>query len=214
VVPLPSKASTVSPKLLPSWAIYSFGYLSVIAPLWSLREANHLLWPWGRNGHRASDPLPVGERRRDRERPAPIRRRNNTARAAQFHLPFHPIIWKLFINNSFLSHTRAPGEEAERWGRHERISAAGEEAEAGRRGGCPSVDVCWILTRSRALTCTRIHIHTSSIVTGQGGIEKTVSPFSPPQQFTLLNRDSCFICHRPHTHTHTRTHTTTYAHNH
>lgn len=33
VVPLHSKGSTVSPKLLPSWAIYSFGYLSVIAPL-------------------------------------------------------------------------------------------------------------------------------------------------------------------------------------
>lgn len=120
VVPLPSKASTVSPKLLPSWAIFSFGYLSVIAPLWSLREANHLLWPRGSNGHRASDPLLVRERRRDRERPAPIRRRNNTARAAQFHLPFHPILWKLFINNSFLSHTGAPGEGRRgyrQWGR-------------------------------------------------------------------------------------------------
>lgn len=134
VVPLPSKASTVSPKLLPSWAIFSFGYLSVIAPLWSLREANHLLWPRGSNGHRASDPLLVRERRRDRERPAPIRRRNNTARAAQFHLPFHPILWKLFINNSFLSHTGAPGE-GRRGGRevgewwHESISAAWEEGE-------------------------------------------------------------------------------------
>lgn len=137
VVPLPSKASTVSPKLLPSWAIYSFGYLSVIAPLWSLREANHLLWPRGSNGHRASDPLLVRERRRDRERPDPIRRRNNTARAAQFHLPFHPILWKLFINNSFLSHTGAPGEgrrggrevgkEGWGWWWHERISAAGVE---------------------------------------------------------------------------------------
>lgn len=36
VVPLPSKVSTVPPhppKLLPSWAIFSFGYLSVIASL-------------------------------------------------------------------------------------------------------------------------------------------------------------------------------------
>lgn len=106
----PQRPPLFPPKLLPSWAIYSFGYLSVIAPLWSLREANHLLWPQGRNGHQASDPLQVGERRRDCERPAPIQRRNNTARAAQFHLSFHPIIWKLFINNSFLSHTRAPGE--------------------------------------------------------------------------------------------------------
>ena len=130
VVPLPSKASTVSPKLLPSWAIFSFGYLSVIAPLWSLREANHLLWPRGSNGHRASDPLPVRERRRDRERPAPIRRRNNTARAAQFHLPFHPILWKLFINNSFLSHTGAPGE-----GRRGGREVGGREGGGGGGGG-------------------------------------------------------------------------------
>lgn len=158
VVPLASKASTVCPKLLPSWAIYSFGYLSVIAPLWSFREANHLLWPRGSNGHRASDPLPVWERRRARERPAPIRRRNNTARAAQFHLPFHPILWKLFINNSFLSHTGAPGE--------------------GRRGGIEvgrGVVVAWedIGSRGRGwrgwqspcrhtliCTCTHTHIDT------------------------------------------------------
>ena len=169
VVPLPSKASTVSPKLLPSWAIYSFGYLSVIAPLWSLREANHLLWPRGSNGHRASDPLPVRERRRDRERPAPIRRRNNMARAAQFHLPFHPILWKLFINNSFLSHTGAPGE-GRRGGREvgegggvmvmvawEDIGSRGGEEGGG--GACPPVDVCWILTHSHAHTRTHTHTH-------------------------------------------------------
>lgn len=185
-MPLPSKGSTVSSKLLPSWAIYSFGYLSVIAPLWSLKEANHLLWPRGSNGHRTGDPLLVRERRRDRERPAPIRRRNNTAWAAQFHLPFHPILWKLFINNSFLSHTRAPGEgrrggrevgrEGWWWWRHERISAAGEEMGVVEGVAVP----CRCLLDSHTLTCTCIYIHTSSLVTGQGGIEKTASPFSLP----------------------------------
>lgn len=50
VVYLPQSNSVFPPRMLPGKTIYSYGYLSVIASLWSLWEANDLLCPGGVHG--------------------------------------------------------------------------------------------------------------------------------------------------------------------